>query len=294
MPDPVRAAGGLLYRRSDGRPEVCVVHRARYDDWSLPKGKLRVGEHPVAGAVREVAEETGVRGRPQLLLPPVEYVLPNGRPKTVDFWLMRAEDHPVDPAELDQAEVDQVRWLPVDDAVDRVGYPDDRRLLEHFAELPPVSAVAGLLRHGHAGDRRNWPGPDHLRPLDDVGRAQAERFAEICVLLRPQQLVTATPLRCKQTHEPLAALLGLPIVLDDAFTEPPEARDAPVKAKAAMHRLLELRSERPPVICSQGKVIPHLLAALRDEADPEPYETPKGGGWVLTWGGDRLLGLSRI
>src|SRR5689334_14818299 len=95
--EPVRAAGGVLWRPSDFGPQYAVVHRPRYDDWSLPKGKLDKGEHPLAAAVREIREETGVRAHPQLRLPLVSYELPGAVPKTVDFWLMRADSGPVAP-----------------------------------------------------------------------------------------------------------------------------------------------------------------------------------------------------
>jgi 8-oxo-dGTP diphosphatase len=293
MPDPVRAAGGVLYRRAGDTVEVCVVHRPRYDDWSLPKGHVEAGEHPLLAAVREVTEETGVFGRPQLLLPQVAYPLPNGRPKTVDFWLMAAGDQALDPQ--DTREVDHAVWLPIAAAIERLSYADERPLLEALARMPPVTAVAGLVRHAHAGERKKWTGNDSLRPIDQRGRAQAELAGRIYRLLEPKRLIAATPLRCKQTLEPLSAALDdLSIVLDSAFAEAADADDAPAKAKVARQRLLELLSGPTMVVCSQGKVIPYLLAGLRGEDDSTPYKTPKGGGWVLTWAEDRLLGLSRI
>lgn len=293
MTDPVRAAGGVLYRPAGDGVEVCLVHRPRYDDWSLPKGTLEAREHPLAAAMREVVEETGLRGRPQLLLPPVAYRLPDGRPKTVDFWLTLADDGPAVPQ--DTGEVDEAAWLPLGKAIEQVKYSHDRALLQHVAELPPVTAVVGLARHAHAGERKKWTGIDSLRPIDEAGQAQARRIAALYAHFAPQRLFAATPLRCKQTLEPLAALLGgLPIVFDGKFAEPEKAEEAPAKAKVAAQHLLDLRAGGLPVVCSQGKIIPHLLAALRDGADPAPYKTPKGGGWVLTWSGDRLLGLTRI
>jgi 8-oxo-(d)GTP phosphatase len=293
MAQPVRAAGGVLYRPSGDGLEVCLVHRPRYDDWSLPKGHLEDGEHPLNAAVREVLEETGRRGVPEMRLPPVAYDLPDGTAKTVDFWLMRA-DRTAGPV-LDTHEVDTVAWVPIAAATERLSYPDDRALIGHVAALPPITAVAGLVRHAHAGDRKKWAGNDALRPVDAPGRRQAERIGAVLALLRPARLVAATPLRCKQTLEPLAATLGgLPIVLDGAFAEPAEAEDAPAKAKLARARLIDLRGDGVPVICSQGKIIPWLLAGLAGVDDPAPYKTPKGNGWLLTWSGDRLLDLSRL
>jgi 8-oxo-dGTP pyrophosphatase MutT (NUDIX family)/phosphohistidine phosphatase SixA len=290
---PVRAAGGVLWRPDGDKMRICVVHRPYRADWSLPKGKLDGAEHPVAGAVREVLEETGVRGEPQLRLPEVAYTLPDGVPKTVEFWLLRAADGPaVDP--VDPTEVDTVLWLRPAEAVARLTYPDDRRLVEHVAALPPVTAVTAVVRHGHAGKRGEFRGNDALRPVDERGRAEAETLAAVLAPLAPARLVAATPLRCKQTLEPLAARLGLPIVTDSAFAEPDGPEGIPARVKAAAVRLAEARDGERAVICSQGKVLPPLLALVEGTEDAEPYRTPKGTGWILTWSGDRLLGLSRI
>ncbi|MDT5030299.1 MAG: 8-oxo-(d)GTP phosphatase, partial [Actinoplanes sp.] len=88
--------------------------------------------------------------------------------------------------------------------------------------------------------------------------------------------------------------LGLPIVTDGAFTEADETDEVPAKVAVARDRVAELRAGPVAAICSQGKMIPPLLAALAGADDPVPYKTPKGGGWLLTWAGDRLLGLSRL
>jgi 8-oxo-dGTP diphosphatase len=195
----------------------------------------------------------------------------------------------------DADEVDEVAWLPLREAAARLSYHDERSVLDQVAVLPPITSVVAVMRHAHAGERKAWTGNDALRPIDELGRTQAARIAEVLALLRPRRLFAATPLRCKQTLEPLAEELGgVPIVQDGAFAEPADAEDAPAKAKLAAQRLLDLRDDTVPVICSQGKIMPTLVATLRDEDDPAPYKTPKGTGWLLTWAGDRLLDASRL
>jgi 8-oxo-dGTP pyrophosphatase MutT (NUDIX family) len=291
--EPIRAAGGVLWRPAGDGIEICVVHRPYRADWSLPKGKLDGGEHPLAAAVREVQEETGVHAQPQLKLPEVAYMLPDGAPKTVEFWLMRAGDGPA-AGPVDPTEVDTVVWLAPADALAKLSYPADRQLVEQVAALPPVTAVTALVRHAHAGNRDEQDADDHLRPIDEQGRAEAETLATVLSLIAPQRLVTATPLRCHQTLEPLATRLYLPIAADAAFAEPAAGDDVPARAKLGATRLTELRDGPRAVVCSQGKVIPPLLASLDGVDDPEPYQTPKGKGWILTWSGDHLLALSRI
>jgi 8-oxo-dGTP diphosphatase len=292
MTDVERAAGGVLCRRAGDRVEVCLVHRPRYDDWSLPKGKLAGGEHPLAGALREVGEETGATAIPQLRLPDVDYVLPDGRPKNVAYWLMAADsDGPV----RDTAEVDERAWLPLEEAAARCTYPDEKTVLAGVAALPPVTAVIALVRHARAGERKKWSGRDELRPIDPVGAKQADRIAALLTALRPRRLVAATPLRCAQTLEPLAAALGdRPIVRDAAFAEPSRPDDVPARVAAATARLAELRGFDRVVVCSQGRLMPHLLASLLGEAEHRPFKTPKGDGWLLTWSGETLLGASRL
>ncbi|MEV6601872.1 NUDIX hydrolase [Actinoplanes sp. NPDC051346] len=289
----VRAAGGVLWRPAGDGIEICLVHRPYLKDWSLPKGKLDGSEHSLVAAVREVWEETGVRAEPQLRLPEVAYTMPGGVRKTVDFWLMRAGDGPA-ASPQDPTEVDTVLWLAPREAVARLSYPDDRRLVEHVLTLPPVTGLTLLIRHAHAGRRKDFAGNDALRPVDDRGRAEAETVSAAAALFAPRQLVSATPLRCRQTLEPLATRLGLPIVTDAAFAEPADLDEIPARVKAAAARLVEMRDGRRTAICSQGKVIPGLLALLAGADDPTPYKTPKGDGWVLTWSGDRLVALSRI
>lgn len=123
------------------------MHRPRFDDWSLPKGKLKRHEHPLAAAVREVREETGVRALVGARLPTVSYDVWAGdelREKVVDYWAMTVAGEASWRA---GREVDEVIWLPVDKALKQLSYPHDRRVLRAFAELPgagpadPVTAA---------------------------------------------------------------------------------------------------------------------------------------------------------
>ncbi|MBT3154519.1 NUDIX hydrolase [Streptomyces sp. CHD11] len=132
----VQAAGCVLWRRSPvtGTLELCLVHRPKYDDWSWPKGKLKRGEDPLAGALREVAEETGHTAVPTAGLPTARY-LANGRPKQVRYWAAEAVAGTFTP----NNEVDRVLWLSPDAARAHLTRADDAALVDALlATLRPA------------------------------------------------------------------------------------------------------------------------------------------------------------
>jgi 8-oxo-dGTP diphosphatase len=281
--ETVRAAGGVVWREATpGAVEVALVHRPRYDDWTLPKGKLDKGEFPVQAAIREVFEETGVAGVPQVRLPSVEYLTGEpGQYKTVDFWSMRAR---AESGREPDEEVAEVRWLAPRAAGGLLTYAHDRGVLSAFLALPRITAEILLVRHAHAGSRQSWHGrPDELRPLDSVGLRQAAEISGLLELFAPAAVVSATPRRCRDTVAPL----GLAVKVDPAFDE-----TSPEGVPGAREALLALAaSGTPTVICSQGKVIPPLLAALHpaNTTAVEGYRTPKGKGWLLALSGTGVV-----
>jgi 8-oxo-dGTP pyrophosphatase MutT (NUDIX family)/phosphohistidine phosphatase SixA len=274
----VQSAGGVVWRTTaDGGLEIALVHRPRYDDWSLPKGKLDADEHQLDAAVREVFEETAVRGVPQARLPTIRYL--TGQPgveKVVHFWSMRADTWS-DRAPDD--EIEEVRWIAPGAAAGLLSYAHDRGVVKAFLDLPPVTAVIALVRHAKAGKRTQWSGPDDLRPLEPAGFTDADALCRLLELFRPTLVISAEPLRCQQTVRPL----GLPIAADPVFN-----KDADAGAAAAALR--SLASEGGvPVVCSQGELIPAVLGELTGRGIPQ-FSTPKGAAWILSFNGARLVG----
>ncbi len=127
-PGLVRAAGGLVLQGDAEAVEIAIVHRPKYSDWSLPKGKLDPGETEEQAALREVEEETGFRCRLGRPLGVVEYVDPKGRPKTVHYWEMAVEDGTFCP----NREVDELRWVPVEGAADLLTHERDREVVRRL------------------------------------------------------------------------------------------------------------------------------------------------------------------
>jgi len=282
----IRSAGGVVFRETGGTVEIAVIHRDRYDDWSLPKGKLRTGEQLLAGAVREVREETGVTVLPQVKLPGARYL--TGEPdteKTVDFWSMRAVSESAHTA-ID--EVDDVRWVPVPEADRILTYAHDRGTVAAFAALRRVTGAAVLVRHARAGSRAAWAGEDGARPLDEAGKRQAAALAGLLALFRPARVYAAPLVRCVDT----VSQLGLPVRPETVFAE---ATAAAPKAIAARLRALVAESGRI-VVCSQGGVIPDVVAELRppNATAGADFHTPKGTAWVLSFHDTELVAADHL
>jgi 8-oxo-dGTP pyrophosphatase MutT (NUDIX family) len=128
----IEAAGGAVWRRtSKGALKVLLVHRPDYDDWTLPKGKLEVGETAKAAALREVEEETGLRCHLEVELPSVRYADRKGRPKRVRYWAMQPLDGTFEP----NREVDEVRWVHVAEAIVLLSYEHDEAVVEALRDL---------------------------------------------------------------------------------------------------------------------------------------------------------------
>ena len=126
MEPEVRAAGGVV-QSEDGR--IAVVHRPRYDDWSLPKGKLDPGEDYEEAALREVREETGLECELGAELSSTSYHDRKGRSKLVRYWLMYPLAGEFEPND----EVDELRWLTPSEAAARLTYPHDAALIQEVA-----------------------------------------------------------------------------------------------------------------------------------------------------------------
>jgi 8-oxo-(d)GTP phosphatase len=264
----VLAAGGIVRRRTeDGHEwELALVHRPRYDDWSFPKGKLLRDEPAAEGALREVAEETGLHCRLGRELHSVRYVDHRGRPKHVRYWVMepvRDDGFAVDD------EVDELRWCTPANASALLSYERDRTML---AEIATVTVA--LVRHAHAGERADWHGPDGARPLSATGREQARALTATLESVAAARVLSSPATRCVETVEPLAARLGVGVEQVDALAE-----------GAGSERALGLviAACEPTVLCTHGDVIGELLAGLASAAvdlGPDP-RCAKASTWLL-------------
>ena len=284
----IRAAGAVLWRPSDAGVEVALVHRPRYDDWSFPKGKRFRGEHVLLTAVREVAEETGLRavlGRP---LSSARYDS-FGHPKLVDYWTGRPAAAGSGPPFQANDEVDALAWLPLPNARARLSYGHDVMMLDEFASGPADTVPLVFLRHAAAGHKDSWPGDDLDRPLDVRGAADADRLAALLACFAPRRVISSAAERCVATVRPYAALAAAAVALEPAFTvglsaqeTGSEAVGSEAVASAAVSEIVT--AGVPAVICAHGENLPVLIrdaCAALGAAPPDGLSLPKSAFWVL-------------
>lgn len=286
----IEAAGGVLWRPVTGGDgvEIALVHRPKYDDWSIPKGKLHAGEHPLLGALREITEETGFTGRLGRMLGEINY-LKDGNPKRVRYWAVRATGGEF----VSGDEVDQLRWLPPAEALALLTPDRDPPIVHAFAlnSAPTVTCV--VVRHGSAVQREAWQGDDSERPLDELGRRQAEMLVGILDSFDVQRVLSADVARCLDTVRPFAEKRGVlvesePLLSEAGYAAAPQAAEA---------RLLSvLTAGESVVVCSQGKAIPPLLRGVSAALNAPPWSpaVPKGAFVALHFDIDRHQQLVAI
>ncbi|MEA5364095.1 NUDIX hydrolase [Amycolatopsis sp., V23-08] len=288
MTQEVRAAGAVLWRHAGRAVEVALVHRPRYDDWSLPKGKLDPGETTAEAAVREIREETGFRAVLGRYVARSSYDVPAKHgsgtvPKTVDYFSAEA----VSGGFEENDEVDELRWLAPTAAEKLLTRHEDVRVLRVFCQLPVGLTTLLLVRHAKAGKRDGWSGDDDLRPLSEAGLRQAAGLRRVLALSAPDRVLSAPRLRCVQTVKGIAEDIGSEVRHEPLFSEEGYWPD-PVLGVA---RLLAIAGDGgTPVVASQGGVIPDLVSVLADRDGVElsaarggVVPSKKGSFWVLSF-----------
>jgi 8-oxo-(d)GTP phosphatase len=279
MSDLIRAAGAVVWRRGPEGPELLLIHRDRYDDWTLPKGKREPGEHLLLTAVREVEEETSVRPvlGPRLLS--VSYRV-RGEPKRVDYWSAIAESD-AKPSH----EVDAVDWVPLAAAPDRLSYPHDVDVVSGLVPEPTAPLI--VLRHASAAPKG---GDDLRRPLDAKGARDARTLAGLLAVFAPRARVLSSPARrCVDTVRRYAAAAGTEI------EETPDLITANVATPEPLIRAL-VAAGKPAVVCVHRENLPVVLGAAcaaLGAFPPEHPALPKGGFWVVHAAAGRQVAIER-
>jgi 8-oxo-dGTP diphosphatase len=289
MATEIAAAGAVVWRLRDGAVEIALVHRLRYEDWTLPKGKLERDESARVAACREVLEETGARVALGPFLGRIRYRVEADH-KQVDYFAARYLDGEFTPSD----EVAELRWFPLPEASARLSYERDRQVLAAFTALPPDLTTLLLVRHAKAGSRAQWDDADELRPLSHNGEKQVPPIRVLAGLYGADRVYAAPLVRCVRTVQPIADDLGRPVGEEELLAE----RKYEGSAAATQERVEEIVSEGGvAVVCSQGGVIPDLLSRVATDSGlslGERVESKKGSVWALFFDGTRLVAADYI
>ena len=283
---PIRAAGVVLLRRGPGGPLVCVLHRPRQNDWSLPKGKLDPGETTIEAARRETIEETGSDVVLGLPLATQQYRVET-RPKTVHYWV--GWERAGGPGFAPNKEIDELRWLPPEPAVDMLSYPRDGDLVRD-ALAAPLSTPLMILRHAEAARRSDFAGSvDAERPLTPTGEEVAQQVAGILDAFAIRKIYSSDSVRCLDTVRPFAhathaTIAREPLLSEEGFASSPTA---------AFKRIDQILADpAPAVVCTHRPLLPalmeHVAAGLGLDQVPEPT-LPLGAAVVFHRAADRVV-----
>jgi 8-oxo-(d)GTP phosphatase len=320
--DLIRAAGAVVWRPGQAGRDIVLVHRPRYDDWSLPKGKCERDEHVLTTAVREVREETGLRVVLGRRLTPSVYRSAGGV-KQVSYWAARSAGSD---GFVPNHEVDEVRWLPAAQARDRMSYERDVAVLDEFSSGPVLTVPLVLLRHAAAGRKSDWArdraaageragAVDLARPLDARGVAEANILAGLLACYGNCQVISSVAERCVATVRPYAAATGVQIQVEPALTimgEPVSdadlltagARTGPRSASRPASLAEQgtglaaslVAAGEPTLICAHRENLPGLTEAAFGALGARPERAEplgKAEFWVLQSAGGVLVSQER-
>ncbi|WP_426320900.1 NUDIX hydrolase [Microbacterium sp. E-13] len=260
----VYAAGGVVWRIVDDKVCVLVIHRTKYRDITLPKGKVDPGEMLAETAVREIREETGIRVSLGVPVGVSRYRLPSKRTKIVHYWAAEATDAAIrSSAFVPNKEIAAIEWLSPKKALMRLSYPVDVEIVENFLRLIDEGVLRTFpivaLRHAKAVSREEWKGKDAARPLAPRGKKQANSIVGPLLAFGVRRIVSSPATRCMKTVAPLSSALGRTIDTTKLISQ-----DAWEEGKSDARTVIgdRVRSRRPAVLCSHGPVLPDILSEL--------------------------------
>ena len=252
----IQAAGAVLWRKSESSQlEIAVIHRPRYDDWSLPKVKVEKGVSHIAAGYREILEETGYES---IFGPEIGEVIYEfeGAPKEVRYWSAEAT---VKSGAPDLEEVDQIEWLSPKKAKEKLSNKDDRQVVDFFLDFGADTFPIILLRHAKALKRDDWDGDDGDRPLEHRGQLQAKRLLPIYLPYGVLEFHTSDALRCIETIDPMVRSLEKTPIFSADLSEYGYAKDK----EAPLDYVQDLMDRGiAAIVCSHNPIIPKLVKKL--------------------------------
>jgi phosphohistidine phosphatase SixA/8-oxo-dGTP pyrophosphatase MutT (NUDIX family) len=274
----IRAAGAVLWRRlSEELVQVALIHRPKYQDWSFPKGKVEIGESDISCAYREVMEETGFDSHFGPELCKVEYLI-GDQLKVVRYWSAQAIGEPKNV--LDVKEVDQIIWVTISDAYEKLSREGDKEILKNFEIYGVDTTPLILLRHGKAIAREEWEGDDGDRPLAQLGQIQSKRMLSKYLPYGISEIHTSDAVRCYETVAPMARAMSLEMFYWSELSEYAFAKDK----KAAINVVNDIiESDTRAIVCGHNPVLPGIVAKFIGKKNFKQLDHGllPGEAWIL-------------
>jgi 8-oxo-dGTP pyrophosphatase MutT (NUDIX family)/phosphohistidine phosphatase SixA len=287
----IRAAGALLWRETTKRTiEIALIHRPKYDDWTLPKGKIEEGETALQCAYRELIEETGITASFTRQLGTVEYE-ESGQRKRVIFWAAQCA---LDASQfIANEEVDQLEWLSPELALSKATHESDQEMIENFLSQSPRTDTLIILRHTKALERGDWDEEDSQRTLDELGFDQAQLLIKHLQPFAIEEIYTSDFTRCVQTVTPLAHSRGLSITQVPSLNEYTFNED-PLRAVSFANALKQ--DEKNILICSHNPVIPTMLRGILNTKlkNKDLIKLEPGDAWIVHRVQGEIVGLDYL
>lgn len=260
----VYAAGAVVWRRVEGKIRILLIHRTRYADVTLPKGKVDPGEMLAETAIREVREETGLALHLGLPVGMSRYIMPSGKQKVVHYWESFASDEAIAKSDfVPNKEIAGMEWVSPKKALSYLSYPVDVEIVENFlafveSDLLDTFALIAL-RHAKAAPRGDEAPSDASRPLTERGQRQAAAIAGALAAFGPRRIVSSTAVRCITTVVPVATRLGREIKRTDAISQ-----DAWENGTSDVRGVVgkRIRSGKTAILCSHGPVLPDIVREI--------------------------------
>lgn len=270
----VFAAGAVLWREEADGLKVALIHRARYDDWSWPKGKVDPGETLPETAVREILEETGLKIRLGIRLDVIKYTLPSGAAKEVHYWAARVTDKAMRKTSFKPSEeVASVEWRTPEQARALLTYDFDKGLLQRVEDLYALGRLQTkpviIQRHAQALPRADWKQgrnvDDGKRPLLPQGMRQANSLVPLLKAFGVKKIYSSPWVRCVDTVKPFAKKQKLPIIERHQMSELGNKK-GPKRTENVVHDIV--KTGMASVLCTHRPALPTILSALATYGTP--------------------------
>jgi len=295
MSDLVLAGGGVVWRKNnEGVIETAIVHRPRYDDWSLPKGKLDSGETLMACAYREIMEETGLQVRLGQFIGQIEYFSVDGQ-KQVSYWCAEAIEDGSD--FKPNSEVDQLLWVDLDLALAKLSRESDIEILGKFISLDFDAKPLIMLRHAKALARKEWQGGDEDRPLEQTGQLQAKRMHSIYQVYGVDKVHTSDAVRCYDTVIGMTKALNIEPKIANQLSEYVFEKNKDKALDYAKDLAEEIADTGKTILlCSHNPILPRMLEKISKKSKVElpEFKLQPGDSWVVFFKKKKVVAIEVV